>query len=357
MPHILSVGTAVPAHEVSMEESMAVSRSLFADAFPDIDRLLSVFAHSTIRKRHFAAPLTWLAQSHPFAEKNKLFIDVACTLGMDAINRCLSAASLTAQDIDCLIFNTSTGLSTPSIDARLVNLLGLRQDVTRIPLWGLGCAGGATGLSRAFDYVQAYPEAVAVLVCVELCGLTFIKEDVSKSNLVATSLFGDGAGAVLVAGDAFARKHGLQQTPRFVSRKTCTWYDSLDVMGWDVTDAGLKVIFSQDIPTLVKKRMRSNVDDFLSAHNLQRSQIDHFILHPGGPKVITAYQQALEISDGQTRFAEEVLTEYGNMSSPTVLFVLEKALQQPWQEREIGLVGALGPGFSSELILLEQGGG
>ncbi|MET3288408.1 UNVERIFIED_CONTAM: alkylresorcinol/alkylpyrone synthase [Brevibacillus sp. OAP136] len=356
MPHIISVGTAVPIHEVSMEASMAVSRSLFADAFPDIDRLLSVFAHSNIRKRHFAAPLEWLTEDHPFAEKNKLFIDVACSLGMDAINRCLSRASLSVHDIDCLIFNTSTGLSTPSIDARLVNRLGLRQDVTRIPIWGLGCAGGATGLSRAFDYVRAYPDAVAVLVCVELCGLTFIKQDVSKSNLVATSLFGDGAGAVLVAGDAFAAKHGLQDTPRFLSRKTCTWYDSLDVMGWDVTDAGLKVIFSQDIPTLVKKRMRSNVDDFLSEQQLTRAQINHFILHPGGPKVINAYQQALEIGHEQTQHAEEILAEYGNMSSPTVLFVLEKSLQTPWRKQEIGLLGALGPGFSSELILLEQGG-
>ncbi|MGE5702853.1 MAG: type III polyketide synthase, partial [Clostridia bacterium] len=228
--------------------------------------------------------------------------------------------------------------------------------VTRIPLWGLGCAGGATGLSRACEYALAYPDAAVVLLCVELCGLTFIKKDLSKSNLVATSLFADGAAAVLIVGDQFARKRGLHESPRFLARKTWTWYDSLDVMGWDVTESGLKVIFSQDIPTLVKQRMRSNVDALLGEQGLDLKKIEHFILHPGGPKVITAYEQALELTEHATQNSKDVLTHYGNMSSPTVLFVLEKSLRQRWTEQSYGLVGALGPGFSSELILLQKGG-
>ncbi|WP_134684454.1 type III polyketide synthase [Brevibacillus migulae] len=355
MPRILSVGTAVPPHTVSQEASRQFTQQLFQETFPDIDRYLQVFANSRVEKRHFCVPLTWFSSPHTTMEKNQLYIEHACQLGREAITRCLEKAHLSAEDIDCLLVVSSTGISTPSIDARLINLLPLREDLTRIPLWGLGCAGGAMGLSRAADYARAFPQSLVLLLSVELCGLTFVHNDRSKSNLIATSLFADGAAAVLVAGDEFAAGHtGHLTAPRISGSRTVTWKDSLDVMGWDVTDDGLKVIFSRDIPTLVKLRMREAVDQFLDRHQTTLPQISRFVLHPGGAKVLTAYQHSLDIEPGRLQTAHEVLQAYGNMSSPTVLFVLEKEIERSWQSGEKGLVAALGPGFSCELLYLQQ---
>ena len=355
MPRILSVGTAVPPHTVSQEASRRFTQQFFQEAFPDIERYLQVFANSRVEKRHFCVPLSWFSSPHTTAEKNQLYIEHACQLGVEAIQRCLNKISLSAEDIDCLLVVSSTGISTPSIDARLLNLLPLREDITRVPLWGLGCAGGAMGLSRAADYARAFPDSLVLLLSVELCGLTFVQNDRSKSNLIATSLFADGAAAVLVAGDEIATRHASDSTsPSISGSRTVTWKDSLDVMGWDVTDDGLKVVFSRDIPSLVKQRMRSAVDQFLDRHQTSLPQITHFVLHPGGAKVLTAYQHSLEIEPDRLLPAHQVLQAYGNMSSPTVLFVLEKQIERSWQSGEKGLVAALGPGFSCELLYLQQ---
>lgn len=353
MPRIVSVATAVPAHELAQEASMAMARHFFQDAFPDINRLLTVFSHSQIRKRHFCMPADWFFEEHGFAEKNRLYVEHAVALGAEAAARCLERGGSSPSDIDCLLFVSSTGLSTPSIDACLLNRLGMRPDIARIPLWGLGCAGGAMGLARASEYVRAYPEKRALLVCVELCGLTFIRNDRSKSNLIATCLFGDGAAAALVEGDAVPRGHRAQTELSIVRSESRTWPDTLDVMGWELTDDGLKVIFSRDIPQLISASLRENIDRFLSKGDAPLSEVNRFLFHPGGAKVLAAYQKALELSEGATRFSADVLREYGNMSSPTVLFVLEKSLEHPWRAGEKGLLAALGPGFSSELLLLE----
>jgi alkylresorcinol/alkylpyrone synthase len=355
MPYILSVGTAVPPHAVTQAASRALSRLFFQDAFPDIDRLLDIFANSRVEKRHFCVPLSWFETSHSPAEKNRLYVEHACELGAQAILACLEKVDLSPEDVDCLLFVSSTGIATPSIDARLLNRLPLREEMTRIPLWGLGCAGGAMGVARAAEYARAYPQSLVLLLSVELCGLTFIRQDLSKSNLIATSLFGDGAAAVLIAGDQFVFKHSrFRATPRVVGTRTVTWKESLDVMGWEVTNDGLKVIFSRDIPSLVKQRMRGCVDAFLSQHRIELPQIGRYVLHPGGAKVLAAYQETLQIEKQQLRAAEDVLSQYGNMSSPTVLFVLERSLEDAWQPGEHGLMAALGPGFSSEMILLTQ---
>ncbi|MGZ0049839.1 type III polyketide synthase [Brevibacillus gelatini] len=354
MPRIESVATAVPPHEVSTEQSRQFARHFFQDAFPDIDRLLNVFSHSHIEKRHFCMPLDWFFTDCPFPEKNRLYIRHAEALSLAAARKCLEKAGLTPADIDCLVFVSSSGIATPSMDARLLNSLGLRSDITRIPLWGLGCAGGAMGLSRSFEYAGAYPEHRVLLISVELCGLTFIRQDLSKSNLVATCLFGDGAAAVVVSGDRVpAVAQGKSPQIRFCAARTTTWPDTLDVMGWELTEPGLKVIFSRDIPTLIQTHMRENVDSFLASHQTTVDRLRHFIFHPGGAKVLNAYQTSLGIDAQATRHSEEVLRHFGNMSSPTVLFVLEKSMEQAWQPGERGLVAALGPGFSSELLLLE----
>ncbi|USG67711.1 type III polyketide synthase [Brevibacillus ruminantium] len=353
MPRIAAVSTAVPAHEVTQEDSMAVARLFFQDAYPDIDRLLTVFSHSQIRKRYFCMPLDWFGVAHGFAEKNRLFLEHAEALGTKVGKDCLERAGCTPAQIDCLLFVTSTGIATPSMDARLINRLGMRPDTTRLPLWGLGCAGGAMGLARACEYVRAFPQRRALLISVELCGLTFIRNDLSKSNLVATCLFGDGAAAVLVEGDEVPRTADHAPHLYVCGSESRTWRDTLDVMGWEMTEAGLKVIFSRDIPPLIHSAMRENVDSFLGRMDSSLQDLTHFIFHPGGAKVLTAYQQALDLPPSSTRFSEHVLNEYGNMSSPTVLFVLEKSLETAWSSGEKGLLAALGPGFSSELLLLE----
>ncbi|MEJ8544416.1 type III polyketide synthase [Brevibacillus borstelensis] len=354
MPRIKAAATAVPANEVSQEASQAFARLLFQDAFPDIDRLIGVFSHSQIQKRHFCMPLEWFGQDHSFAEKNRLYIEHAVSLGAEAARRCLANGHCTANDVDCLVFVSSTGISTPSIDAHLLNHLGLRSDITRIPLWGLGCAGGAMGLSRSCEYVKAYPKRRVLLLSVELCGLTFIRQDVSKSNLVATCLFGDGAAAVLIEGDE-AAETGPSDQPQihFCAARSRTWAGTLDVMGWEVIDPGLKVVFSRDIPSLILRSMHEDVASFLTSLGTAVEHLRYFIFHPGGAKVLAAYREALRLPASSTRFSEEVLRDYGNMSSPTVLFVLEKSLEKPWAKGEQGLIAALGPGFSSELILLE----
>jgi len=331
---------------------MALSRMFFQDAFADIDRLLEVFAHSNIRKRHFCVPLDWFRHEHSFAEKNRLYVEHAVTLGAQAVERCLRKAQLSPEQIDCLFLVSSTGIATPSLDAQLLNRIGLRETITRLPLWGLGCAGGAMGLARACEYVQAYPDKRALLLSVELCGLTFIRQDLSKSNLVATCLFADGSAAVVVGGDE-TKKPEDRPLLHFRAAQTTTWKDTLEVMGWELTENGLKVIFSRDIPTLIKKKWKANVDGFLTLHGSGREQLSRYVLHPGGAKVLTAYQESLQISANDMAHAESVLREYGNMSSPTVLFVLEKSMEDTWKAGEQGLLAALGPGFSSELVLLE----
>lgn len=354
LPYIAAVGKAVPPHVITQRESQELSRSLFRQAFPDIDRYLGIFANTGIQKRHFCVPPEWFAADHSFADKNRLYIEAACQLGAEAIQTCLQQAGLTPQEVDALIFVSSTGIATPCIDAHLINLLDFPEQLKRIPLWGLGCAGGAMGLSRAFEYAKAYPSAVVLLLSVELCGLTFIRSDMSKSNLIATSLFSDGAAAVLVAGDERAAEHGWTSSPAIVDTVTTTWRESLDVMGWDVTDQGLKVLFSRDIPTLIGEKVRTNVQKFLQRHQLALPDIRHYILHPGGTKVLQAYEETLGLTSADTAESRHVLHEYGNMSSATVLFVLEKVLEQPWTEGEKGLMMALGPGFSSEMLLLEK---
>jgi alkylresorcinol/alkylpyrone synthase len=349
MSVISAVGTAVPRYCVGQETAQKFSRTMFGDVFPDIDRLLGVFGNALIEERHFAAPPEWFESEHTFTEKNQLYIDSALEVGKAAILECLESADLGPADVDHFIFVSTTGVATPSIDARLINMLQMRNNIKRTPVWGLGCAGGAAGLSRAFEYTRAFPRERALVLALEMCALTFQRRDVSKSNLVATSLFADGAAAVLVTGD-----HVRAEGPRILGSRSTLWYDSLDVMGWEINDRGLKVMFSKDIPSIVRKCVLPNLLEFLREHDLQLTDLRHIVAHPGGAKVIEAYEQTLELGNGQLAPARDVLRRFGNMSSPTVLFVLKEFLRtQKIRASEYGLVTALGPGFSSEMVLIQ----
>lgn len=359
MPSVISVSTYAPPFVLTQEETRQFAKQLFAESFPDIDRMLAVFQNGEIEKRHFVAPLEWFKKERTLSEKNQMYIEQSVKLGAEAIERCLrNEQSLKEEigydEIDAIIFISSTGFATPSIEARLMNELSFSETTKRIPIWGLGCAGGAAGISRAYEYCLAYPMAKVLVVCIELCSLTFQRDDHSKSNLIGTSLFADGVACALIVGDAVdARRISKKQTIPYIT-KTGSYLmpNSLDVMGWDVRDDGLYVIFSRFIPNIIEKWLKPTVEKFLS-DEISHGQITEYIFHPGGKKVLDAYEKAFALAEGKLDKAKEVLRTYGNMSAPTVLYVLNECLQEEKKRGDSGLMGALGPGFSAELLLLE----
>ncbi|SDC57598.1 type III polyketide synthase [Shouchella lonarensis] len=360
MSHVLSVSTYDPPYVFEQSDTAALAKQLFADHFPDIDRLLNVFANGEIKQRHFSVPFTWFKEDHSLQERNDLYIKQATAYGREVVTRCLSHPAhlnrtIEPREIDAMICVSSTGMSTPSLDARIMNQLPFSPHTKRIPLWGLGCAGGASGLSRAYEYTTAFPKSAVLLVCIELCGLTFQKQDPSKSNLIGTSLFADGVACALICGKESPLKNAATETtlPTIQATQSTLMPDSEEVMGWDVKDSGLHVVFARSIPHIVESWLKDNVENFLAASEKTVDDVDHFIAHPGGKKVITAYEKALGFSSEMTATARHVLQHYGNMSSPTVLYVLKRCLEMPHQVGESGLVAALGPGFCSELLLLE----
>jgi alkylresorcinol/alkylpyrone synthase len=344
MTKILATARALPPFDVSQDTAKDFAGKHFEGKLEDIESLLAVYDHSRIDFRQFCVPPEWFMNPHSFSEKNATYVDWAVKLGAEAANKCLAKANVDAGEIDHIIFVSSTGIATPSIDARLFNILHFRADIRRTPIWGLGCVGGACGLAYANDYIKAYPNAKVLLVAVELCGLTFHYEDYSRSNFVAIALFGDGAAAVLLSGEGGG--------PTIIDQRATTWPDSLNVMGWNVVDEGLQVVFAQAIPRLVTTNSRNDIDSFLKQTDCQISDIDYFLIHPGGARVIDAYKKALDLQDDQLKYSEEILGRHGNMSSVTVLYILDRVLEEKMPEGKYGLLTALGPGFSSQNILL-----
>ncbi|HZS78677.1 MAG TPA: 3-oxoacyl-[acyl-carrier-protein] synthase III C-terminal domain-containing protein [Ktedonobacteraceae bacterium] len=349
MPRITSVAIATPPYRVHQSDIKHLTREIFAGSIKDIDRYLTVFDHSEIETRFLAAPLSWFT-SHPgFAEANRLWADVACALGVETVQQCLEAVDLGPEDVDHIFFVSTTGLATPSIDAHIMLALDMPRNTKRTPIWGLGCAGGVSGLARASEYVRAFPGHRALLVCVELCSLTFKASDCSVSNVIAASLFSDGAAAVLIEGDEVSSGKG----PEVLATESTLFPDSLDLMGWEVIDTGLRTVFGTRIPGVVTTHFPSLVDHFLNKQGICFKGITHHVYHPGGAKVLRAYEQAVQLPAGALTHSRAVLREYGNMSSTTVLYVLKKFLDQGIHDDEYALLTVFGPGFSSELALLK----
>lgn len=353
-PHLKAIATAAPSCVVRQSEVKRAMARLFARVVNDDARLLAIFEHAQIEERHLCVPLEWFATDHTFAEKNALYVEHAVRLATEATSTALLRAELEPGDVDHVVFVSSTGLATPSVDALLANALGFRPDVRRTPIWGLGCAGGAVGLSRARDFALADPSARVLLVAVELCSMTFQSHDLDKRNLVATSLFSDGAAAAVIAGSEVAASSTRGQAAlEILASRSVLWKDSTDVMGWDIDSAGLHVVFSRDIPTIVRDQVRPSLLEFLDCCGLGLADVPHLAAHPGGVKVMDAYAQALDLPAERFRHAREVLRDYGNMSSPTCLFVLERFLASgDIRTGEHCLVTALGPGFAAEYVLL-----
>ncbi|HEU4364070.1 MAG TPA: 3-oxoacyl-[acyl-carrier-protein] synthase III C-terminal domain-containing protein [Candidatus Krumholzibacteria bacterium] len=352
-PRLIALATAAPPHVVPQAAVQRFAAGHFSETIGSDTRLLEIFDNAEIEERHLCVPLEWLAADHTFAEKNDRFIEHAVGLAADVTRAVLQRAHITARDVDHLVFVSSTGIATPSIDAILSNEIGFRPDFRRTPVWGLGCAGGAAGLSLARDLARAEPSSRVLLIALELCSLTFQHADLSRRNLVATSLFADGAAAALVAGpeargDGDVRHAALE----LVASHSMLWPDTLDVMGWTVDGDGLHVVFSRDIPAIVHENVRPSLAWFLSAHGLRIEDVAHIVTHPGGVKVLRAYADALGASPDHFAHARAVLREFGNMSSPSCLFVLERFLDAgDIAAGDHAVIAALGPGFSAEYVL------
>jgi len=341
-PRLLSLATATPSHLIRQEEVVRLSERAFDRSRSEIERLMPVFANAGIQTRYFCMPIEWYLEPHGWIERSRLYLEHAVDLAVDVARTCLAQARCSVDDIDGIVTVSTTGIATPSLDALVMERLAMRRDARRLPLFGLGCAGGVIGLSRAAEMTMARPGSRILVLVVELCSLTFRYGDNSKSNIVAAALFGDGAAALLLDGTGVG--------PILGDSGEHTWPDSLDVMGWHIEEDGLGVLFSRDIPSLVRREFRPVVDAFLACRQLKLRDLAGFVCHPGGAKVMDALEDAFGLTLGSMRTARDVLREFGNMSAATVLFVLQRMLPNIRGGRY--LMSALGPGFTAGFQLL-----
>lgn len=349
MPRLSSVAISVPANRIDQSEAKELASHIFGSHLPDLKRLLPLFDNTGIKSRFFSVSSDWFGKEHSLEEKNRIYIQSATDLGVQASRKLMESTGTSPKEIDYIIYVNTTGLATPSIDARLINVLGLRQNIRRTPIWGLGCAGGAAGLSHAYHYLIGHPTHRVLVVAVELCGLTFIHDDYSKSNLVACALFGEGGAAALVCGDE-VDSAGLE----ILATQSTFYADSLNVMGWNIVSRGMQVVFDKRIPDIVSEHAAAELDSFLTGHQIKRDSIQQFLYHPGGIKVIEAYEAAYGVNGNCFEFSKGILRDFGNISSVTVLFVVERYLQQRGLDNSgYGIISALGPGFCSESLLIK----
>jgi alkylresorcinol/alkylpyrone synthase len=344
IPRLAAIATAVPPYALGQAEVTRRAALLYDElGAANLDRMMPVFANAGIDRRYSCVPIDWYEMPRGWTERNALYLEHATALLERAARDCLDRAGLAVRDIDAVVVASTTGIATPSLDALLSNRMGMRPDVKRMPIFGLGCAGGVLGLARAADWARAMPGANILFLVVELCALSFRRNDISKSNIVATALFGDGAAAAIISGDG--------DGPAFGPGGEHLFPDSLDIMGWDVGEDGLKAIFSRDIPQLVRREMRAVTGSFLARHGLDLADMSRFICHPGGTKVIAALEAAFGLAENTLTVERAVLRDHGNMSAATLLFVLERALKQ--KTRGQLLLTAMGPGFTAGFQLLQ----
>jgi len=340
---LLALKSAVPPYVLEQSDVVVRAGALFGER-RDVERLMPIFGNTGIDRRYSCVPIDWYSEDHGWQDRTQLYVSNAVDLLEKVVRNLLDEAKLTTDDIDAIVVSSTTGIATPSLDALVIERMQLRRDIRRLPVFGLGCAGGVTGLSRAADLAKARPGSRVLFLVVELCALTFRKNDLTKSNFVATALFGDGAAGAILSTDA--------DGPAFGAGSEYTWPDSLGIMGWDVEEDGLKAIFSQSIPTLVANDFTTILHAFLQKNDLKLTDIDKFACHPGGAKVLDALENAFEIENGALKESRSVLRDFGNMSAVTALFVLER---MDWRKKNQRiLMTALGPGFSSVMQLLEN---
>ena len=342
---LVSLATSIPPHQFHQNQILQAAHGLLADRYPEFETLASLFANTGIRNRYAVQPMEWYLERRGWPERTQAFLEGAEKLFVDVARKALARADLSASEIDTVVTVCSTGIATPTLEARVAGEMGFRADVSRVPVFGLGCAGGVSGLSIAARLAEARPGTNVLLVALELCTLAVRHDELTKANIVAASLFGDGAAAVVLrAGDGGA--------VRVEATGEKLWPDTLGIMGWTVDPEGFGVIFQRTIPDFVRENMGSAVTEILTRMKLGNADVDRFVCHPGGTKVILALERALALNQGTLDHERDVIADYGNMSAPTVLFVLERALAQGLPPRS--LVTALGPGFTASCVSLRH---
>jgi alkylresorcinol/alkylpyrone synthase len=345
---IASAATALPKHRYDQQTILDALKFHWAGKLEQPDLLDRLHARTGVETRSLALPIEAYPELKGWGEANQIWIDTACELGQSAICGALARAGLSVKDPAAIFFVSISGVASPSIDAKLVNLMGLNRNIKRMPIFGLGCVAGAAGIARAADYVRAFPDQAALLLSVELCSLTIQRDDLSIANLISSGLFGDGAAAVIVTGDEYPG-----EGPRILATRSVFYPDSEDVMGWDIGERGFRIVLSKEVPNMVYRHLAADIDAFLADHELTRGDIGAWVMHTGGPAILTATENALDLPEGALDPSWDCLRRVGNLSSSSVLFVLEEFLERRKPAPgTYGLLAAMGPGFCSELILL-----
>ncbi len=352
MPTITAVTHVFPDHYYPQEVMLAALRQHWAKGHSNLDRLERIHHSVGVNGRHLALPIEEYEGLEGFEAKNNAWIRSALDLGESVVCDVIEKAKMTPGAVSELIFTTVTGIGVPSIDARLMNRIPFSPNLKRVPLFGLGCVAGAAGIARLADYLRGHPDEAAVLLSIELCTLTIQPDDFSIANIISSGLFGDGTAAVLMVGDDHPQAgSGL---PRVIDSRSIFFPNTEDIMGWEVGNSGLKILLSADVAQVAELHLRPGVDAFLAEHGLSIEDIKHWIAHPGGPKVIQAIEKGLGLSEHALDLSRESLAEVGNISSTSVLLILEETLSrfQP-EPGTYGLLMAMGPGFCAELVLLQ----
>ncbi len=345
---IVATATAVPPHTITRDDVKYYMGRVFEIPERRLEAMMSIVDNANVHKRHVIFPIDYTVEPRSLEKTNQEYAAHAIALGQRAAEECLKRAGMTAQDIDLIITVSCTGFMIPSLDAHLINRMGFRSDVRRMPFTELGCAAGAMALGRASDYLQSKADGNALIISVELPSLTFQRKDVSQANLISSILFGDGAAAVIVSNKKDAAG------PRVLVSETYTFPNSLDAMGFDLKDSGFHILLSKDVPEMIGARIEGLVDGFLSRHGQTRSDIRGWILHPGGSRLLGNVETALGLTKCQTQPSWDILGNVGNLSSATILFILQEWLEKrPLQKDEIAMAAAFGPGFSAEFLLLQ----
>ncbi len=362
-PRVVAVGTALPPHRYTQSDLAALASSYLADSKISVRGIERFFKSVGVEERHLALPADRYPALRGLGERNDAWIACALALGQRAIEGALDAAGLRPRDISLFATTTITGLAIPSLEARLMNVLPFDPATKRLPLFGLGCLAGAAGLARVSEYLRAFPEEAALFLSVELCSLTFQPDDGSIANLVSTGLFGDGAAAVVLTGARHAssvapasRPRGLgpavRKGPRVLASRSVFFPNTERTMGWDVVDSGFKIVLGPEVPSIVEAHAAEAVDGLLEEHGLVRGDIDAWIMHPGGPKVIDALERTLELPPNALERTRRSLARVGNLSSASVLFLLEERTREGLPPGSYAVLMAMGPAFSAEVVLL-----
>ena len=359
---IVGIGSAFPENVYPQEAITGAFKAYWGDRLPRPELIDRLHSRARVKSRHLAFPIERYPLFENFGETNRAWMEAAADLAERAIDGALKRAGMRREDLDALFVVSVTGVASPSLDARLINRMGLRNDIKRTPIFGVGCVGGAIGLTRAADYVRAYPAQTAAIVAVEICSLTIQRDDLTTVNLIASGLFADGACAVIVSGadsPAVGRATASGEARevrgvRIVGSRSFFYPETEEIMGWDISEKGFAIVLSEKLPALIRSRLRGDVDQFLADYGLKRGDLANWVIHPGGPRVIEAVEAALELHNGELARSWECLERVGNLSSASVLCVLEETVDayRP-AAGAYGLVMAMGPGFCAEMLLVQ----